>query len=114
MPLESPLSEAIELEEVGEIELIVVGSRFTKNYRVGRELLETPHYLGSGPLAGHQLRYLIKGPQGWLGGLAFSAAEPCGWRGEIVGLAGTLWLPARSRRNVRRSAPLQWSLLPGG
>jgi hypothetical protein len=62
------------LEQVGSVELVAVGSRFTKNYRTWRQLLSQHHYLGAGPLAGHQLRYLIKGPQGWLGALAFSAA----------------------------------------
>jgi hypothetical protein len=62
------------LEEVGPVELIRVGSRFTKNYKVWRQLLQEHHYLGAGPLAGHQLRYLIKGPDGWLGAMAFSAA----------------------------------------
>jgi hypothetical protein len=36
------------------------------------------HYLGAGPLCGCQIRYLIRSQtQGWLGGLAFSAAA---WR----------------------------------
>lgn len=38
---------------------------------------EQEHYLGAGPLCGAQLRYLIASPQGYLGGLAFSAAA---WR----------------------------------
>ena len=42
--------------------------------------METYHYLGSGPLCGAQMRYLIKSRSfGWLGGLAFSAAA---WRVE--------------------------------
>ena len=64
----------VALGEADPIELILVGSRSSKNYQVWRGLLEEHHYLGSGPLAGHQLRYLIQGPQGWLGALAFSAA----------------------------------------
>src|SRR5205823_1085556 len=59
---------------VGPVQLVRVGSRFSSNYQVWRQLLEQHHYLGSGPLAGHQLRYLIKGSGGWLGALAFSAA----------------------------------------
>ena len=65
---------AQSLQQVGPVELVRVGSRFTKNYGVWRQLLEQHHYLGAGPLAGHQLRYLIKGSEGWLGALAFSAA----------------------------------------
>ena len=40
--------------------------------------MERYHYLGSGPLCGAQLRYLIRSGKGqWLGGLAFSASA---WR----------------------------------
>jgi len=67
-------SQAQSLEEVGPVELVRVGSRFSSNYQIWRQLLEQYHYLGSGPLAGHQLRYLVKGSGGWLGALAFSAA----------------------------------------
>jgi hypothetical protein len=43
--------------------------------RCWNELMNQYHYLGAGPLCGAQLRYLIHSPaQGWLGGLAFSAA----------------------------------------
>lgn len=69
-----PEPAARSLEEIGPVELVVVSSRFSRNYRVWRQLLDQHHYLGSGPLAGHQLRYLIQGRQGWLGALAFSAA----------------------------------------
>src|SRR5205809_7886525 len=50
------------------------------------------HYLGSGPLCGAQLRYLMRSEKhGWVGGLSFSAAawsvkardQWIGWSGEI-------------------------------
>jgi hypothetical protein len=56
------------------VELVLVGSRFSSNYRRWRQFLEQHHYLGCGPLSGHQLRYLVKGSGRWLGALAFSAA----------------------------------------
>jgi hypothetical protein len=56
------------------VELVLVGSRWSSSYRLWRQLLDAHHYLGSGPLAGHQLRYLIKGSGGCLGCLAFNAA----------------------------------------
>lgn len=59
---------------VQPIELVVVSSRRTREYRLWRQLLQEHHYLGAGPLCGHQLRYLIKGACGWLGAAAFSAA----------------------------------------
>jgi hypothetical protein len=78
------------LKEVGPVELVLVGSRFSPRYAIWRQMLEAHHYLGSGPLAGHQLRYLVKGSGGWLGALAFSAAalqlkdrdEWIGWSGQ--------------------------------
>jgi hypothetical protein len=71
---DSTPSQAQSLEEVGPLELVRVGSRYSSDYRVWRQMLDQHHYLGSGPLAGHQLRYVIKGPRGYLGALAFSAA----------------------------------------
>ena len=62
------------LGEAAPVELVRVGSRWSQSYRLWRQLLDEHHYLGSGPLAGHQLRYLIKGAGGWLGALSFSAA----------------------------------------
>lgn len=65
---------ACTLEELGPLEIIPVKSRFSQNYRVWRQLLQAHHYLGAGPLCGHQLRYLIQCHRGWLGAAAFSAA----------------------------------------
>ena len=65
---------ACSLAELGPIQLIPVPSRWSRNYRVWRHLLQTHHYLGAGPLCGHQLRYLIKSAHGYLGAAAFSAA----------------------------------------
>jgi hypothetical protein len=70
IPRWSPAS----LAEAGPVEVVLVGSRWSQGYRLWRQLLDEHHYLGSGPLAGHQLRYLIKGSGGWLGCLSFSAA----------------------------------------
>ena len=79
------------LEQAGTVELVLVGSRWSSSYRLWHQLLDAHHYLGSGPLAGHQLRYLIKGSGGWLGCLAFSAAALqveardrwIGWESEV-------------------------------
>jgi hypothetical protein len=61
--------------------------------------MERDHPLGSGPLCGAQLRYLIRSPGcGWLGGLAFSAAA---WhlasRDRWIG-----WSDAARRENLSR------------
>lgn len=61
------------LEQLGEIQLIAIQGRRSKEGRLWRELM-AHHYLGAGPLCGAQLRYLIKSPDRYLGALAFSAA----------------------------------------
>lgn len=79
------------LAEAGPVELVLVRSRWSQSYQLWRQLLGQHHYLGSGPLSGHQLRYLIKGAGGWLGALSFSAAalqlkaRDCwiGWEPEL-------------------------------
>ena len=69
-----------DLRELGGVELIRIGSPESKSSRVWNTLMESYHYLGSGPLCGAQMRYLIKSPSyGWLGGLSFSGAA---WRVE--------------------------------
>jgi hypothetical protein len=67
-----------DLSQLGQVELVKVNSADSKAARVWNELMERYHYLGSGPLCGAQLRYLIRSAKAeWLGGLAFSAAA---WR----------------------------------
>jgi Druantia protein DruA/Transposase DNA-binding/Transposase Tn5 dimerisation domain len=66
------------LEELDGVELVRVNSAESKASKCWNELMGRYHYLGSGPLCGAQLRYLIKSGKGqWLGGLAFSASA---WR----------------------------------
>lgn len=63
------------LSQMGKVTLVQVGKGGSKNSRLWTEIMEHHHYLGSGPLCGAQLRYLIHSERhGWLGGLAFSAA----------------------------------------
>jgi len=64
-----------DLSDLGEIEIIKIDSRYSKAHKIWRELMDDYHYLGSGPLCGHQMRYLIKSKRyGYLGGFAFSSA----------------------------------------
>jgi hypothetical protein len=77
-PIPSPETIQCSLGELGGVELVRVNSAESKVSRCWNELLERYHYLGSGPLCGAQLRYLIKSGKGqWVGGLAFSASA---WR----------------------------------
>jgi len=79
------------VEQASPIELLLVGSRWSQSYAQWHRLLDEHHYLGSGPLAGPQLRYLVKGSGGWLGALSFSAAalavtardQWIGWDSEV-------------------------------
>jgi len=69
---------ACSLRELGGVELVKVTSADSKVSKTWNELMERYHYLGSGPLCGAQLRYLIKSAKGqWLGGLSFSASAWC-------------------------------------
>jgi Domain of unknown function (DUF4338)/Transposase DNA-binding/Transposase Tn5 dimerisation domain len=77
-PIPTPEPIQCSLGELGPVELVKVKSAESKASRCWNELMECYHYLGSGPLCGAQLRYLIKSGKGqWLGGLAFSASA---WR----------------------------------
>lgn len=66
------------LAELGTVDLIPIRSSSSKNSRIWNALFDSYHYLGSGPLCGAQLRYLVFSSRfGWLGGLSFSASA---WR----------------------------------
>jgi hypothetical protein len=63
------------LEELGEIRIVAVSSRYSRTSQSWNALMERFHYLGKGPLCGAQLRYLVESSRhGWVGALAFSAA----------------------------------------
>jgi hypothetical protein len=63
------------LPDIQPVELVLVGSGDSEASRTWNELMERYHYLGSGPLCGAQLRYLIGSEKhGWIGALSFSGA----------------------------------------
>lgn len=66
------------LSELGDVTLILITSSNSKASRQWNALMNQYHYLGSGPLCGAQLRYLIHSYRyGYVGGFAFSAPA---WR----------------------------------
>jgi len=66
------------LEELGAIEVVPVTSRYSGASEIWNGLMEAHHYLGSGPLCGAQIRYLVHSSHyEWLGAMSFSAAA---WR----------------------------------
>jgi hypothetical protein len=67
------------LAELGAVELVRVNTAALS--ALWRQMMDTYHYLKSGPLCGAQLRYLVRSPQaGWIGGLSYSA---CARRVEL-------------------------------
>ena len=88
---------ACDLKELGNIEIERVDS--PEAFRIWKALLDGYHYLGSGPLFGGQIRYLIRSPvYGYLGALSFG----CGtWalkeRDKFIG-----WTERARRSNLQR------------
>jgi len=69
---------ACSLKELGRVLVEPVSSRYAKASGIWNGLMERYHYLGSGPLCGAQIRYLIRTEDGRiLGGLSFNSAT---WR----------------------------------
>lgn len=87
------------LSELGSITLEMVGSRYSNSFKIWKDLMDTHHYLGSGPLYGAQLRYLIHSSvHGYLGGLSFSSgAWALSERDKFIG-----WTEAARRSNLQR------------
>jgi hypothetical protein len=64
-----------ELADLGAVTVVPVSSRYSKGSPRWNALMDSHHYLGSGPLCGAQIRYLVYSAKyGLLGGLSFSAA----------------------------------------
>ncbi len=87
------------LGELGEVSVYPVTSRYAKESKIWFALLDRYHYLGSGPLCGAQIRYVVKSStHGYLGALAFSSAS---WalrcRDQYIG-----WTEAARRANLHR------------
>jgi Druantia protein DruA/Transposase DNA-binding/Transposase Tn5 dimerisation domain len=98
---DSPLVDEIccNLKELGKVEIAPITSRYSKASRQWNQLLDSYHYLGSGPLCGAQIRYLVHSEiHGLLGGLSFSAST---WklkaRDECIG-----WSERARRQNLQR------------
>ncbi|MEK6716459.1 MAG: Druantia anti-phage system protein DruA, partial [candidate division NC10 bacterium] len=87
------------LDELGEIRVVAVSSRYSRASARWNGFMDRFHYLGKGPLCGAQIRYLVESARhGWVGALAFSAAL---WRlkprDAYIG-----WTDAARRANLHR------------
>lgn len=85
------------LTELGQVTLRLVKTKYES--QIWRSLLESYHYLGSGPLCGSQIRYLVEsGEYGFIGGLAFTSASfVLKERDEYIG-----WSEAARRENLNK------------
>lgn len=87
-----------DLDKLGPVKLILVSSRYGREYRIWKGLLQRYHYRAAGPLCGPQLRYLIESERGWIGALAFSAAaRRVASRDKWIG-----WNEVARRENLHR------------
>lgn len=87
------------LRELGEVSVIPIKSRYSRESKTWFSLLNRYHYLQSGPLCGAQIRYIVKSSlHGYLGALAFSSAA---WalrcRDQFIG-----WTEGARRENLSR------------
>jgi hypothetical protein len=65
-----------DLADLREITVTPVTSRYAKDSKIWNAMMTRYHPLGSGPLCGAQIRYLVKSKtHGYLGALSFSAAS---------------------------------------
>lgn len=87
------------LSELGEVSVEPIKSRYSKESKIWFALLERYHYLGSGPLCGSQIRYLVHSRlHGYLGALAFSSgAWALRCRDRYIG-----WTEGARRENLCR------------
>jgi hypothetical protein len=104
-PMAPPPIARVEgsIADLGEVELVGVASGALSKF--WRGLMDAHHYLGSGPLCGAQLRYLVRSERyGWIGALSYSACArrvECrdlwiGWT-EEARLRNHRWLVNNSR-----------------
>jgi hypothetical protein len=85
------------LAELGQLIVRPVNSRHSEESKIWRSLLDTYHYLGSGPLCGAQIRYLIESTvYGPIGAMAFTSASfALKARDQYIG-----WTEAAKRKNL--------------
>ena len=100
MTLEPDIAELdCSLQELGQVSVYPVSSRYCKESKIWFALVSKYHYLGNRPLCGAQIRYLVKSPvYGYLGALAFSSGSfGLAARDTYIG-----WTEAARRANLNR------------
>jgi hypothetical protein len=97
-PIEEGFRADITLADLGEVSVYPVSSRYAQESKIWSTLMGLYHYLGSGPICGSQIRYLVKSNLGYLGALSFSSptfALAC--RDRYIG-----WTEAARRAHLER------------
>ncbi len=87
------------LADMGRIDIEMVASCQSESSMTWKSLMDQYHYLGSGPVVGAQIRYLIHSSDyGYIGGMSFSSAT---WalreRDKLIG-----WTEGARRANLQR------------
>jgi len=84
---------------MGRIDIEMAASCPSKSSMTWKSLMDEHHYLGSGPMVGAQIRYLIhSSAYGCIGGMSFSsAAWALGERDKFIG-----WTEGARRANLQR------------
>lgn len=73
--VETPEPFKGNIAALGEIDFIVTGNQYSQTFKIWKDLMDSHHYLGAGPLFGRRIHYLVhSSSKGWIGGLSFSAA----------------------------------------
>jgi Domain of unknown function (DUF4338)/Transposase DNA-binding/Transposase Tn5 dimerisation domain len=87
------------LEELGEVKVKLITSRYCRDSKIARALLKSYHYLGSGSSCGAQMRYVATSARwGYLGVLTFSSgAWALGDRDDYIG-----WSENARRANLQQ------------
>jgi hypothetical protein len=62
------------VDEIGPIELVLVGDSKSKDAMIYKEVISRYHYLGYQRLVGAQMRYLIRCNSRWIGAIGFAAS----------------------------------------
>lgn len=98
-PWVQPINVDCDLNGLGCIDIEMVTSRYSKAFKTWKGLMDTYHYLGSGPLCGAQIRYLVRSSfYGYIGAVSFSSSA---WalkdRDKFIG-----WTKAAQRSNLQR------------
>jgi len=104
-PFEAPRIRCL-LKELGPVELVEVTGRERKLSRLWNTLVAEFHPQGYQPMAGAQMRYLVRTNQGWAGAVGWGAAA---WR--LKDRDRRIGWSERARRQHLRSVVCNWRFL---